>query len=150
MKGRLRREIDFWKEIQAPQYILDVTEFGYKVPLLQIPTPFSARNNSTDLVYSVFVENPIIDLIKQGCVVEVFEEPIVICSLSVSIQKSGEKRHILTYVTFTNYKKKNYKKKFRCEDLSVAKKILRLAYYMFSFDLKSGYHHVGIFPDSQK
>lgn len=43
-----------------------------------------------------------------------------------------------------------YKKKFRCEDLSVAKKILRLAYYMFSFDLKSGYHHVGIFPDSQK
>ena len=102
MKGRLRREIDFWKEIQAPQYIPDVTEFGYKVPLLQIPTPFSARNNSTDLVYSVFVENPIIDLIKQGCVVEVFEEPIVICSLSVSIQKSGEKRHILTYVTFTN------------------------------------------------
>ena len=79
MKGRLRREIDFWKEIQAPQYIPDVTEFGYKVPLLQIPTPFSARNNSLDLVYSVFVENPIIDLIKQGCFVEVFEEPTVIC-----------------------------------------------------------------------
>ena len=60
-----------------------MVEFGYKVqvPLLQIPTPFSARNNSSDLVYSVFVENAIIDLIKQGCVVEVFEEPIVIYPL---------------------------------------------------------------------
>lgn len=33
-----------------------MVEFGYKVqvPLLQIPTPFSAGNNSSDLVYSVF------------------------------------------------------------------------------------------------
>ena len=102
MKGSLRWAIDFWREIQAPQYIPDVMEFGYKVPLLQIPTPFSVRNNSSALVYSVFVENAVIDLIKQGCVVEVFEQAIVICFLSVSIQKSGEKRLIMTFVTFTN------------------------------------------------
>ena len=44
VKGRLRRALDFWREINALQFILDVIEFGYKLPLLQIPTPFSARN----------------------------------------------------------------------------------------------------------
>lgn len=37
-----------------------------------------------------------------------------------------------------------------CEDLSVAKEVLCPADYMSSFDLKSGYHHVNIFPDHLK
>lgn len=58
VKGRLRRALDFWREINAPQFILDVIEFVYKLPLLQIPTPFSARNNSSALEHSAFVEKP--------------------------------------------------------------------------------------------
>ena len=68
MKGRLRRALDFWREINAPQFILDVIEFGYILPLLQIPTPFSARNNSSTLEHSAFVVNAISGLIRQGCV----------------------------------------------------------------------------------
>ena len=40
MKGRLRRALDFWREINTPQFILDGIEFGYILPLLQTPTPF--------------------------------------------------------------------------------------------------------------
>ena len=40
VKGRLRGALDFWREINAPQFILDIIEFGYKLPLLQIQTPF--------------------------------------------------------------------------------------------------------------
>lgn len=40
VKGRLRRALDFWREINTPQFILDVIEFGYILPLLQTPTPF--------------------------------------------------------------------------------------------------------------
>lgn len=93
MKGRLRCAFEFWKDIHAPQFILDVFEFGYKVPLLQIPTPFTTRNNSSALEQSAFVQNAINinDLIGQGCVTDVFEQPIIINPLSPSIQKSGKK-----------------------------------------------------------
>ena len=57
-----------WREINAPQSILDVIEFGYNLPLLQTPTPFSARNNSSALEHSAFVVNVISDLTEQGCV----------------------------------------------------------------------------------
>lgn len=77
VKGRLRRALDFWREINAPQFILDVIEFGYKLALFQIPKPFSARNNSSALEHSAFVENAISDLIRQGCVTEVFEKTSV-------------------------------------------------------------------------
>ena len=32
----------------------------------------------------------------------------------------------------------------------MAKEVLKLGDFMFSFDLKSGYHHVDIFKDHQK
>lgn len=64
----------------------------------------------------------------------------------MSIQKSGEKRLIMTFVTFTN----SFTRKTLGVRTSVAKTISRPTDYMLSFDLKSGYHHVGIFPDHQK
>ena len=106
------------------------------MPLLQILTSFSARNNSSVFEHSAFVESAISDLIRQGCVTEVFEKPIIISPLSGSIQKSGKKRLS--------------RQQFRCEDLSVAKESLCPADYMFLFDLQSGYHHVDIFSDHCK
>ena len=89
-------------------------EFGYKVqvPLLQIPTPFSARNNSSDLVYSVFVENAIIDFIKQGCVVEVSRSLLsftLSCVYSEIWRKAPyyDLRHVYRFL---------YKKNLSCED----------------------------------
>ena len=60
------------KDIHAMQFMLDVIEFAYKLPLLQIPTLFTARNNSSALEQSAFVENATNDLIRQGCVTKVF------------------------------------------------------------------------------
>ena len=47
VKGRLRKSLQFWKDIDAPRFIIDTIEFGYKLPLLQIPAPFVARNNNS-------------------------------------------------------------------------------------------------------
>ena len=130
VKGRLSRALEIWKDIHAPQFILDVIEFGYILPLLLIPKPFTARNNSSALGQSAFVENAISNLIRQGCVTVVFGQPIIINPLSVSIQKSGKKRLILDPRHVNQFL---YRKMFRCEDLRVAKEILSLADYMFSF-----------------
>ena len=147
VKGRLRRALEFWKTIHALQFLLDVIEFGYRLPLIQIRTPFTARNNASALGESAFVESAINDLISQGCVTEVFDQPIIINPLSVFIQKSGKKHLILDLRQANQFL---YKKKFRYEDLTVAKEILNSADYTFSFDLKSGYHHVDTFPDDRK
>lgn len=67
--------------------------------------------------------------------------------MSLSIQKSSKKRLILDLRHVHQFLSS---KRFRCGDLSVAKEALCPADYMPSFDLKSGYHHVDIFPDHRK
>ena len=48
VRGRLRKSIQFGREIDAPRFIVDTIEFGYKLPLLQIPPPFVATNNNSN------------------------------------------------------------------------------------------------------
>ena len=43
-----------------------------------------------------------------------------------------------------------FKNKFRCEDISIVKEILNPGDFMFSFDLKSRYHHVEISPEHRR
>ena len=115
----------------------------------KIPTPFTARSNNSALEQPAFVESEINDLVINGCVTEVFEAPIVINPLSVSIQKSGKKRLIYDLRHVNQF---FYKCRFRCEDLSIAKEILNPGDFMFTFDLKysrstgSIYHLGGHFP----
>ena len=85
----------FWREIDAPRFIVDTIEFGYKLPLLQIPPPFVTTNNNSALQESKFVESGISKLLSLECITGVFAPPEVINPLSVSIQKSGKKRLIL-------------------------------------------------------
>ena len=39
VKGRLKRNVNFWKDIGATAFILDTIENGYKLPLIQTPEP---------------------------------------------------------------------------------------------------------------
>ena len=43
-----------------------------------------------------------------------------------------------------------FKNKFKCEDVSGVQEVLRPGDFMFSFDLRSGYHHIDIFPEHRK
>ena len=77
------------------------------------------------------------------CITEVFVPPAVVNPLSLSIQNSGKKRLILDLRHVNQYL---FKFKFRCEDVSIAREVLSPGDFTFSFDIKSGYHHVKIFP----
>ena len=72
---------------------------------------------------------------------------LIVNPLSVSIQPSGKKRLILDLSHVNLYV---FKWKFRCVDISVALQIFYKRLYLFKFDLKSGYHHVEIFPEHRK
>ena len=63
VKGRLRKFLSQWKQINAPQFILETIEFGYKLPLLTIPAPRIFRNNKSALDERLFVEDAIHSLL---------------------------------------------------------------------------------------
>ena len=110
---------------------------------LQIPPPFVAKNNKSAIQESASVESAVSELLSLECISEVFIPPAVLNPLSVSIQKSGKNACFWIFVMSMSI---SFKSTFRCEDVSTAGELLNAEGFMFSFDLKSGYHHVENFP----
>ena len=84
---------------------------------------------------------------RDNRVEEIFSPPDIVNPLSVSVQSSGKKRLILDLRHINLHV---YKQKFKCEGLHTIKSAFAKNYFVFSFDLKSGYHHMTIFPDHWK
>ena len=65
VRGRLKRALHEWKIIDAPQFILEVIEFGYKLPFISIPAPKVSNNNRSALAEVYFVEDAIQNLLPE-------------------------------------------------------------------------------------
>ena len=113
---------------------------------MTLPPPKVSPNNHSAVTHSHFVSEAISDL-RTKCVEILDHKPDIVNPLSVSIQPSGKKRLILDLRHVNLYV---FKRKFRCEDVLVALQIFSQGFFLFKFDLKSGYHHVEIFPDHRK
>ena len=146
VKGNLRRKLEFWKRIGTLKFILNVIERGYMLPFLSLPEPAVFRNNRSSLAHAKFVEDAIRELVESGRVIEVVVPPLVVNPLSVSIQATGKKRLILD-LRYVN--KCLRKMRVKYEDWKVALSYFMTEAFMFSFDLKSGYHHIEIFEGHQ-
>ena len=144
--GRLKSHIQFWRSIGASQFILDVIEHGYRIPFHSTPPVSFSSNNKSALAHSDFVNEAISELLVTNRIFESEVLPHNVNPLSVSIQSSGKKRLILD-LRFVN--KHVWKQKVKFEDLKVALNYFDKGHFMFSFDIKSGYHHVLIFPPHQ-
>ena len=51
--GRLKRALHGWKLICVAQFIVEVIEFGYKLPFIHIPAPKVSRNYRSALTEKV-------------------------------------------------------------------------------------------------
>ena len=148
VKGRLKDHIQFWVNIQAPEFILSVISEGYKLPLLHTPPRSFTKNNLSAINNSVFVTESILDLLASDRISEFSKDSLhVINPLSVSTQSSGKRRLILD-LRFVN--QFILKQKVKFEDYKTALDLFQYGSYACSFDLKSGYHHVDIFPSHQR
>ena len=78
VKGNLRRNLELWKRIGAPRYILNVIERGYLLPFLSLPEPPAFTNNRSSLTYADFVEEAIREVVDSGRVVETAVPPLVV------------------------------------------------------------------------
>ena len=94
VKGKLRRDVELWKCIGTPSFILNVIERGYLSPFVSFPEP-AVKNNRSSLSHAEFVEEAIQELVQSGRFVETKVPPRVVNPLSVSVQANGKKRLVL-------------------------------------------------------
>ena len=142
VKGKLREHVHFWREeLKAPESVIDVIEKGYVLPLKSLPPPYRQANHQSALLHSDFVCDSISELTAAGCVKVVETTPHVCSPLSVVQNASGKKRLVVNLRYLNRYL---WKQKFKYEDLRTAMLLFEKDDYLFSFDLKSGYHHVDI------
>ena len=148
VKGRLKKHISFWKEeIKAPAAILDTIEVGYILPLKSEPTPYFRANHQSTSEHSTFVQESVAQLCSTGCVTEVHTRPFICSPLSVVVGRSGKERLV---INLRHLNKFLWKQKVKYEDLRVAMLLFEKGDFLFSFDLKSGYHHVDIAKEHWK
>ena len=142
VKGGLKRCISFWRDnIKASDTILSIIEHGYVLPLMSEPSPHVQINHRSAVIHSAFVHESIAELLATGCVVEVTDRPHNCSPLSVVESSSGKRRLVINLRYLNRFLWKN---RFKYEDLRGAMLLLERNDFMFSFDLKSGYHHVNI------
>ena len=148
VKGRLKNHISFWREvIKAPATIISTIEGGYVLPLKSEPTPYVRGNHQSACKNSLFIQESLSELRTTGCAVEVSARPIICSPLSVVENSTGKQRLVINFRHLNQFL---WKQRFKYEDLRVAMLLLEKGDYMFSFDLKSGYHHVDIAKEHWK
>ena len=138
--------LEFWKYIDASEYIIDVVENGYKLPFNSFPTSTHLKNNKSSLDNPDFVQSAISDLLNNHAVVESPHKPFVINPLTVA--KNATKLRLVLDLRHINQHIALDKIKF--EDWKTALQLLKKGDYLYSFDLKSGYHHISIHKDFHK
>lgn len=84
---------------------------------------------------------------ERGCIIPCNSPPTIINPLSVSVNNGGKKRLILDLRYVNSH---IFKFSVKYEGLNVLRNYVNEGGFVISFDLKSGYHHLGIFPEHQK
>ena len=108
---------------------------------MSVPTQFYGKNQASAIENAEFVSECIAELVGGGCVRETETDPIICSPLSVVENGVGKNRLVMNLRHLNMFL---YKQKFKYEDLRVAMLLFKKGDYMFSFDLKSGYHHIDI------
>ena len=84
VKHRLRNSVEFWRSIQAPDFIFSIIETGYVIPFVNVPSDLYLKNNLSACNNEDFVSGTVSELLESGCVPRVPFKPIVVNPLSVA------------------------------------------------------------------
>ena len=142
VQGRMFSCLSFWEQaLEAPPLVLECMKVGYKLPLLSIPEPYQKPNHKSARDEQDFVSQAISELAKNRCVQKSETVPVVCSPLSVVVSNGGKKQLVIDLRYLNGYLLKD---SFKYEDRRIAMLMFQKGDYLFSFDLKSGYHHVDI------
>jgi len=139
VKGNLRKALPFWEDIGASEFVLSIISKGYYLPLRVWPCSKHIKNHKSCTQHTEFVDRAIRELVEGGCAKEV--EQMHVCS-PLGVVDNGKKLRLILDLRFIN--EHLNVQKFKLEDLRTMAQIFERGDFAFSFDLKSGYHHIDI------
>ena len=126
-------------------FVLSFIKEGYSLPFIKSPPPCFLKNNRSAFKNSQFVTSAILELLAQGLICEFANPPHCVNPLTVA---EGKKLRLVLDLREVN--KYLAKCSFRYEDLRSLSEVFKKDFWFFTWDLKSGYHHVDIFPPHQQ
>ena len=148
IQGKLCANFPFWRDVvRASEFVLDIIQNGYKILFRESPLPFSIDNRSSALYQRSFVQGAISELLVRGCIREAPIYPQFCNPLHVAVQSSGKLRLILD---LSHLNKFIIKKSVKYEDLRTVLQMFHPGMSVFSFDLKSAYHHIDVCEEHRK
>ena len=67
VQGRLKEHSTFWlTNLEAPEFVKEIVQFGYRIPFLALPAPIFCFNHQSALQNEEFVSLAIVELEKRG------------------------------------------------------------------------------------
>ena len=142
--NRLKNHASKFKQVTSDSYILDVVMNGYKLPFKTLPDSAVLKNNKSARSNPTFVVEEIDRLLDKGVIQEVQERPYVVNPLTVAFSRSGKPRLVLD-CRHINPHLHLFKVKF--EDIREAEALFLPGSFVFTYDLKSAYHHIDIYEE---
>lgn len=130
VKGNLKKHSWYLKNVlHANDFVMNVINFGYRIPFVKDPTSVFLKNNRSALLHSDFVEDSITELLNKDCITEV-KRPFVVNPLTVSVNSSGKKRLVLD---LRHVNKFVDKQKVKFEGVKEAMTFINTSGYAFKF-----------------
>ena len=91
LKGRLKENIAFWRDIGASKWVLRVIKNGYYLPFISLPARRSFQNHPSVVQNQEFVCQELKKLLASGAIVEVRQENVLVVNpLGVVKNASGK------------------------------------------------------------
>ena len=147
----LRNHKDVWEEFGAGKMCMNIIEEGLKLnfTVKGLPGKYQEKNNKSFFNNKNFATEEIEKLLRRRVIEEVdHKEVACINPMSVASNREGKKRLCIDLSRHVNDYCKA--KKFRIESVSEFCKAVKKGSWLFSFDLKSAYHHVVIHKNHRK
>jgi ribonuclease HI len=148
MRGRLRARLAFWLKFCTSSVILGWVTDGFPIYWIdgRAPAPREFPNHSTAFEQAGFVDRQIADLLATDTIVPWDTAPTVVSPLGVVPKKGADGWRLILDLRYVN--SFVVCPAFKYEGLGTLRDVLRPGDVMFTVDLKSGYHHVDMHPDS--
>ena len=144
---------ELWREmLKAGEWVMDVLEKGYTIPLMTLPDPYEEPNNASADRETAFVWQAVTDLAESGIMQFTNEKPRCVSPLTVSYKRAKD----------GSIKKRLCWDGSRCVNLCLQEQTVKLSHFQraleqtrpgdfqVTYDLKAAYHQIKIRPSQTK
>jgi hypothetical protein len=145
--NRLRSRLPFWRSVCSSSFVLGIITVGFMLPWAAggpPPAPWASANHASAFEHAEFVDTAVASLVTTGAVMRVNEAPFLVSPLGVVSKAENKLRLILDLQYLNQFLELT---KFKYESIKSAPDLCAPGDFLFTVDLKSGYHHIDMYQE---